>query len=563
MTESAVSLEGELRAFGVQVRATPAEILSSAVTTAWGVQWTESMIARDLLQNFVDANRQTLNKVLVRSSRAGVTVTAPTEFELARLFFLGSEKDEGDVGQYGEGFKAAAICLLRDHDVQPVVLSGTRAVRLRVADEQVAGTALRPVIYEFFNLTPGIDGTALLLGTRQPKLVRALCEGMVDFLHPENPLLGPCVHQAEGLALHHSTDGNGHLFYRHLRRCTIAGYPLVWVVTDPLTLVERRIAKDRDRNAFGDTVRDLYLKGFIQRLYRARWDMPIPATLALLEAGRAHWEHGHPVLSLLSDPIRGSRYDSLRLSISKVFGEGYYAHSLLAHRDPARQLEVDSVEKAWKAAGRLATPGYFKHFGLISAEAHLDAVAARARSAARESDCRPPSPAETEGLALLRKLMKEFAPELYTLLGQHSYQYTVGRNSELLGELRRDRGYRSKEVYFDAEIFVSDLPCAAAIFLHEHAHVFGYDGSRGFTDALTELLETVIRHRNQLEKFDRAWSGQVEKVQLERRLKTPAIDEQSLAALIEGLDAEALRKIVMRLPAVAVRAVLPQIADPV
>ena len=37
--------------------------------------------------------------------------------ELDRLFFLGSEKGADDLGQYGEGFKAAAICLLRDHGV--------------------------------------------------------------------------------------------------------------------------------------------------------------------------------------------------------------------------------------------------------------------------------------------------------------------------------------------------------------------------------------------------------------------------------------------------------------
>ena len=36
-----------------------------------------------------------------------VTVHGEALFNLRRLFYVGSEKGEGDIGQYGEGFKAA------------------------------------------------------------------------------------------------------------------------------------------------------------------------------------------------------------------------------------------------------------------------------------------------------------------------------------------------------------------------------------------------------------------------------------------------------------------------
>ena len=35
----------------------------SSVTTAWGVDWTEEMVARDLLQNFFDANRGRVSEI--------------------------------------------------------------------------------------------------------------------------------------------------------------------------------------------------------------------------------------------------------------------------------------------------------------------------------------------------------------------------------------------------------------------------------------------------------------------------------------------------------------------
>lgn len=93
---------------------------TSAVTTAWGVEWDEVLIARDIMENFFDANRERLSEVKVEVEGSRVTVSAPASYNLERLFYLGSEKGKEDIGQYGEGFKATAACLLRDHEVEPV-----------------------------------------------------------------------------------------------------------------------------------------------------------------------------------------------------------------------------------------------------------------------------------------------------------------------------------------------------------------------------------------------------------------------------------------------------------
>ena len=87
--------------------------LTSSVTTDWRVHWDEDFIARDLLQNFYDANRDQVESIRVLVDGLRVTISAPTGYNLERLFYLGSEKQAGDIGQYGEGFKAAATCLLR------------------------------------------------------------------------------------------------------------------------------------------------------------------------------------------------------------------------------------------------------------------------------------------------------------------------------------------------------------------------------------------------------------------------------------------------------------------
>ena len=123
--------------------------VESAVTTAWGVHWNEMQIARDLLQNFYDANRNDLQAVEVALHDRDVRITGPASFDLDRLFYLGSEKTSDDVGQYGEGFKAAATCLLRDYGVTPIGISGTTLVHVRLASAPVSQTKLRPLCLRF------------------------------------------------------------------------------------------------------------------------------------------------------------------------------------------------------------------------------------------------------------------------------------------------------------------------------------------------------------------------------------------------------------------------------
>ena len=148
--------------------------LTSAVTTAWGVNWDEEYIARDLMQNFFDANREELDQVIVREDGSDVLISAPSPFHLERLFYLGSEKGDDDVGHYGEGFKVAAACLLRDHAVTPIALSGHDVAVLRISERTVADTQMCPIEYDFHHLDEEVPGTLLILPGCSRKLIEAL-----------------------------------------------------------------------------------------------------------------------------------------------------------------------------------------------------------------------------------------------------------------------------------------------------------------------------------------------------------------------------------------------------
>ncbi len=90
---------------------------------------------------------------MVRRHQKSIAVTAPAGCSLERLFYFGSEKGEDDIGQFGEGFKVAAVCLLHDHQLSPLVASGEQVMSLRIGQSAVGESrSMFPVEYDFTEL---------------------------------------------------------------------------------------------------------------------------------------------------------------------------------------------------------------------------------------------------------------------------------------------------------------------------------------------------------------------------------------------------------------------------
>ena len=123
--------------------------IESSVTTSWGVNWDADFIARDILQNFRDSNLSEIEKVVVNTKNDKILVEGNNCFDLRKLFFVGSNKagDDTTIGEYGEGFKAAVVSMLKRGIQAPVSVSGDTAVVIDVGDEVVED--LRPLVYHF------------------------------------------------------------------------------------------------------------------------------------------------------------------------------------------------------------------------------------------------------------------------------------------------------------------------------------------------------------------------------------------------------------------------------
>lgn len=230
-----------------------------------------------------------------------------------------------------------------------------------------------------------------------------------------------------------------------------------------------------------------------------------------------------------------------------MFGDDYFAKSHAVNAE--EHLRFETVEAAWKEAGRKPLPGYFHKFGVISARTHLGKIDAAEVFASR----RAPTDAEGAGIVLLIDLLRDLALPVHAIFAKGNTSYAVVRSETVLGALRSGRGYRSREVFPAESLFVGDFAEAVATFLHEHSHIFGHDGERGFTDALTDVLATVVRARRALDRPEKGWATVREAVVRERQARTDAVPSVDLAERLRELPAEELRGLLERLPPALVR----------
>ena len=515
---------------------------TSSVTTSWGVNWDEEFIARDLLQNFFDANRDRLAEVKVTVESSTVTVFGPAPMELERLFYLGSEKGDDDIGKYGEGFKVAAVCLLRDHDIHPIVASRDDVLCIRMDPEQVAGTALRPLVYDFFTAAAPVQGTQLVLRGCSQKLVRALEAGLSHFFYERNPLLGQKLWSSwnEQFAIYRAATADGHVFYRRLRRGRIPDLPVVLVIDKQFERIEKKTHRDRDRNAFGEELMNLFYQVFARHGLRDAQ----AGQQVVVEAARPCWQRGHPLLSEIADASRRGRWPAE--VADKVFGKQFFART--TSHDAAVSLQYLEFEKAWQQQGRKPLPAYFRTFGVLNAGDQAEELKRQALAERKQRHQRAPTLAERKALSVLTDTIRVLAPDITTLLQRKHLEYSVAETEVLLGELKQHRHYGSIEVFLSAAVFGKEFAEALAIFLHEHAHIFGYDGSRGFTDALTQLIETIVRQRKQLDQHEAAWLAARGSVLHERNEQTAPDLMQTVADLVEAMHDGELRDLLKRLP---------------
>lgn len=278
---------------------------------------------------------------------------------------------------------------------------------------------------------------------------------------------------------------------------------------------------------------------------------------AIVSTARNCWVSGHPLLREIADAGRwDSRWPAAKSE--EVFGGQFFASSSTLRVAPEVVLQYQALEHRWREAGRRELPTYFGRFGVLNARDFSEELIRKAHEEAKARHQRMPSTAEQRSIKILTDAVRDLAPAMMKVFDDRSPSYSVAETETILGELKEKRSYhQSRDVFLSSSVFVADFPEALAVVLHEHSHIFGYDGSRGFTDALTELLETVVRERRGLDHFEGAWNQARDQVKNERAAEK---HDQGLPVekALDSLSEAQLRELIKRLPVDYVRRAMKQ-----
>ena len=485
------------------------ETHNSSVTTAWGVNWSEDYIARDILQNFRDANKEDINSIKVNVKKDDVTVHGEALFNLRRLFYVGSEKGEGDIGQYGEGFKAAMVSMIKKGVTHPISISGDKAVVIRVGDE-IDDTSLCPLVYDFYKVNKH-EGTLFSFSTNNPEMKKAFTFGMKHFWYKENSLLGKEIFSHNDFSVHQSKEENGYVFYNGIKRADIKKIPIVINVGKKYAAIEKKIDSDRDRNSFDGKLQDRLFGIFAQS------GIPYYSKDAcyyeILKLAKPVWEDGggHPLLQAIGKNLYG--IDKL-VKTKTLFSDKYFAESQSRY-NPLNYQEwyeeypqIRQTEKKYEENGKIKLPGYFACFGVPSVSLEIHSKNVKIEKEIEQNETRSPNRKEQQAIDFLIDGINELSPSFGSLYKNiYSISYKIVKSDDLLGQLKEKRGYWDKVVYLNENLFSKSFGEILSVLLHELCHVFGGDGRRSFSDILTYLIRVSIDERNTLDKYALLWKN--------------------------------------------------------
>ena len=495
------------------------QTVESSVTTSWGVNWDHDCIARDVLQNFRDANLKEIDKIKINIEDDKIIVSAKNSFDVRKLFYVGSNKagDDETIGEYGEGFKAACVSMIKLGINEPISISGELAIIISVGAAVVDG--MRPLVYHYFKVNKQ-NQTIFAVRTYDEKLKKAFKFGMNHFWYETNSLVGEKLHEYNDISVFKSNESKGgYLFYRGIMRAKIDSIPVIININKKYSTIENKIKNDRDRNSFSAKIIRNFYSIFVRSGFYWGSSKNNPAIQYIIKTSKPIWHKGHLLLAALGDYSRNLEEDKVIQSMfdkNKYYSESkYYYTSHLSWSDwydKKTQMYVINSDVKNKKSGKIKLPSYFSNFGVPSSLNLFVKKKLAAEERIKKTQSGPLSPKQKKAVNYTLDCVKQVAPsfsKLYKNLtkeeGIYELSFKMCSSKDILGELKDNREYSDKTIYLNKELFKSSFGKFFSILTHEMSHVFGRDGEREFSDVLTHLLEQAVERNSIISKYSRNW----------------------------------------------------------
>jgi hypothetical protein len=311
---------------------------------------------------------------------------------------------------------------------------------------------------------------------------------------------------------------------------------LVTICKKQYQTIENKIAHDRDRKAFTKEVLD----SLIKLVFRNFSNNDLKKLLSVVQDW---WQKGDPTLAAIAE----SRRYGGRTYSSSMFPENYYAAESYLHGvDCLESVRLRDIVEEFKKQNYFRCPRYMSYFGMKTPDDEFRRRQQEKQKKINKIYSRKPTPNENLGINLLARFIRDLSPEIS--LRFENARYTIGESEEILGELRSKRGWHEQHVFLEKSVFILPFDEALAILIHEWSHIFGSDGSRYFSDALTNFIALILKNGELLGRlniYKSEWTELVETINQDRK---NAEEPSGLKDIIGGLSREAMRTLLLGIP---------------
>jgi len=512
------------------------KIIKLNIVYDYPVRWDRFMIMRDFIQNFYDSagygQWHALHKIETGSDYIKLTINNEG-FSHEWLLYLGASTKrhknavEANAGYYGEGFKMAALCAVRD--MKWKVEAASRDWRLIVTTKNVAveGRMLQSLAYEIYEAEQYFSGANIVIKNMDEEDCHIFQSVLKHFYYPQNPLIAKLIFENSKYKIFHRSEVENPRLYSMLVNTRGGGvvfcnYQLRAFIDAPLVIFVKGYHKnDRDRSYLNDSET-------LEILFEASLCLDASAAYEVLTLIRKKWGYMNAarkysywprIIDALIEKIL--KNDVLK-NLFKIKYNKIYAMKPLDSRD-SYSIYRRRAAMVWHKKNK---PG----FDLVVSE--FEALGIELLENACEAEggypvVRKPDKFERTKISKLIKIATKMLPPCFisrnisncrvfddytggTTLGRAilskrdsivsaKYQFLKAIKEKCRQCKEKMCGfdpiakYELEGVELNSKLLTNkDFAGALAVYIHELAHIYGQDGSDKFGRALERAIRSII-----------------------------------------------------------------------
>lgn len=496
------------------------------IVMTYPVRWSKNEVFRDFIQNFYDSVGYEQWNTLFHHNYQNKTLTMWVDeicFSYEWLLHIGAStktlnSTQPHAGYFGEGFKIASLCAVRDFHWQTVMSSGSWELQVVRIKDKIDGTDVEMLGYEIYDIVDKNRSMLKLYPINQEEYL-IFQNTIMSFYYHGNPLLGEKIWEGSkgAVFLYSGKEYNSSLPYTNdfgRRGAVFCAYQLLG--SNPFGLVLcLHSYKQRDRER-----RTLYTFEVIDIFRSISYYVSPYGAMRILEKMRRYWNstpkkaidiHSwSPIIQNLISKI------SADADVMQAFRAKYPHLLCLMPIYTIRDRNRRNQARAWlslQPEKYLLVQQGFSRLGYSTLEAVCE-----------ENDGFILNDTTTEKEDLCFDVLEKVIGEIYSGFFDLSHGFPerrIIRNNRAsyhgMAKVHKIRGnttnsgglsfrYTVGEIYLKKTVFSPDHYFdALATYIHEMCHTFGSDASNAFSRGLTIAMEIIFSHYETVKKYEEEW----------------------------------------------------------